>query len=343
MRVLLFPLLLSLLFLGCSPEPEPETYPQWYTNPPKSTPQTLYSIAIDANESAAHNSAELVLRSELLKKVKQGLQHPKHPVNRTITPTEFASMEKAFTYYASRIQFTDSNVEEVAKKPLDDSQTDEEAAKATTMVLISVNAEALFLEVQATLNDKIRNFKDALTESKQYSALHAYLVLTQFQEAKANLMFHAELLRVLDPNTPTEKYFKYLYEMNNIYKILQKEINVKIISDGTTIGLVKPISKALQEKGLQVSSMKLNAPRLFTLLLTSSTKQDVLYGFNVERLQITSQIKNKSKKLMAKNVITFEGKSRHDKKDAKRHAIEQYKTQLKQEGVFKMLGLSLKK
>lgn len=342
MHVFISLLFASLLFLGCN-QPEPEAYPEWYTKPPKSTPDVLYSIAIDANETAAQTAAELVLRSELLKQIKGGLKHPKHPVHHAVTPQEYANMDKWFTYYASRIQFEKSTIEEVATKPKDDEIEDETSQKATTMVLISVDAQALFAQVQATLNKKIRDYKDALVENKQISALHAYVVLNNIQKAKADIIFHAELLRILDASTPTKKYFKFLYEMTHIYKILQKEINIKIISDGTTIKLVKPISNALQNEGLQVSGMKLNAPRLYMLLLTSSTKNDKLYGFNVERLQIESTLKSKDKKVIAKNTTTFESESRHDKTEAKKQAVKQYEVNMKNEGIFKILGLTISK
>jgi len=344
MRTLLLSLLFIFIIIGCG-QPEPEAYPEWYTNPPKTTTSTLYSIAIDTNETTAKHSAELVLRSELLKGVQKDFTSKNHPINQLYTKKDLPELKKALKYHAARLRFEDTTIEEVALKPEDETgsntaNNDEDAPKITTMVLISVDSETLFKSTKKTLNAKITLFQQRLSISQQQSALHAYMVLKEIQNQKTSIVFHAELLRILDPSFSNKKYFKFLYEMDSLYEILKKEINLSIISDANAISFVKPIKKALKAQGLQVSSMKMNAPRSYKLLLTSAVKNDTLYGFKVQRIQITSRLQKKSKQEVAKNVTVFEGKSRYDAKDARKHALEQYKTQIKQQGIFTILGIS---
>lgn len=338
MRHYYFILIASFLIIGCG-QPEPETYPSWYIKPPQSTSERLYSIAIDANETAAKSSAELLLRSEILKQVKKDFETPEHPIKHSITPKEYQASKKLLGFYASRIIFTDSKIEEVAKKPLDDEEKKEEKRPATTMVLISVDAQALFQNTQSTLNTKINKLQKEFQTAKSISALHAFVVLEQIQKQKYDIAFQAELLHVIDNSFSNTKYFKFLYEMTNLDAILKKEINISIISDANAISFVKPIKKALQDTGLQVSGMKMNAPRTYTLLITSRVKKDSIYGFNVARIQVQTRIKTKSKKLVAENTITFEGKSRYDNKDARKLALGQYTVQMQKQGIFSMLGI----
>ena len=321
-------LLFIVIFAGCGggSAPKPQSYPQWYLNPPQSNGATLYGVGSGPDLPSAKNEALSAISANLSVTVQSQFKKSDHSIR--TNNSEQTLQDVLNTVQADTKALTFSNVNVEQNSVLNDK----------VLILVSVDRAQLFNDQKHRLDTKTSALKTELKNAEALSSIERFIIFKKVRAEHVGIASGAELLAAIKPGFDNSAYLDFTAANDSQFDSLKHGMKLHIKSDADTKLFVAPVIDALTEEGIKVEQSQ-SSGKSVVIELAASTQQDTLYGYKIEKLRLSATTKTASGKTVASKQHTFSGKSRYDYTQARHQSVAKFKKKIAQDGIFTVLGL----
>ncbi len=322
-------LILLLLLSGCSEKKRvvaaPKTLPQWYANPPASTPQTLYAIGegSERDEAVAHALSNMASTLS----VSVSSQYESVTTERQGTRNNY---DKSVT---SAVQ------SEVAKIRISNYEVlqSEEYGFREFLVLISASRSALFEGIKNDLDQQFAQFKLSEKNLKNANALKRLKFYLHVKEELSHLSDTLNVLKALRQSFDAASYLDEKARLDGARMALHKSVSFEVRAPKEDAGLATSLEAGISKASFQLS--RSGGSGHFVVEVSSSAERAEAQGFTLARTAIALQVRDANGVVVGSNKLSLIGQSTQGYAIAKQNVAYKLSVMIEKEGIEKVLGI----
>ncbi len=317
-----FLLALFLLALsGCS-TPRPAVA-LWYYAPPHNTPTTLYGVG----EGVDLASAKVMALSQIAHGISMTLQSRYDKRDQSIRfnaqEQTLQEIEHHITTQAQTLHFSEVHVDK------------EQWIAGRLYVLVRMDRATLYAQEQRRLQERLNTFRRRFDQMAVRSSLEQFVQLQQFHDAAESLRNRIALLHAIDATRDTSGYRHIIAQYEDRYAVQKNALHLKVVADAVSRGFERIVRQQLLKVGITVDNVGSDG----IIDLTSQSKKEQLAGYNIEQCHLHVKCRDGNAMTVASREYVFVGTSRIDFSQSHHDCVQQFASQVTQEGIFKSLGL----
>ncbi len=328
-----FIIALGILLGGCGSSaprvdiPE-KKLPSWYLNPPHATATYLYGTGEGRDTKDALYNALNDLIASL-------------GVSLSSTYSSDTTVHENGTYthkdavYQNKI---DAQVQKIRITNFEVMQSQKIGFKRYA-TLVRVDKKRFFATLKKELDDTFENFythQEAIQTHNALEQLFAYRAIVAQSESIQNKL---RVMEELDPSFDKTQYLKKIHTIQKEYKALEKKITFSIHATKDAQLLKDVVAKGLSDQHYRIVNK--DDRYHFTISVSMKIQYANSYGFTLARSAITLKTHHNRGAVVASNTVTITGQSAQGSAIAKQDVAKRFNQLVKQEGIEKVLGLSV--
>lgn len=331
-------LVCAVTFLaGCAgPEvkplaPEPNAYPDWYTQPQSSRSDQLVGAGEGLTRDEAIQSALVDLLSQLSIEVAASFD-----TRLTVHKQGFESVErvseKRIQASVSKTEIRNYQVKHIKRLAYD-----------KTVALVTVSRAQLFADIKAQFDEELALLKSQQQRQKTDQLLATYLFYGQSLEKVADLRQQLNVMKALNPQFEGLSESRYLQDFIKSAMQQKQQLVMDLQADESSQKLAALVENALSQAGLKVQ--KVTRPgQNPVIVLTANVATSTAYGFKIVRVTFHNRVMSGQQQLGGET-WTFKGQALEKEQKAfdlaMQRVAQKAKTQIEEQGLNHFLGVNL--
>ena len=318
-------LLLSLLFIGCggNSNPEPISYPSWYLTPPQNNGSFLYGTGEGSDINSAKASALSSVSASLSITVSSELKKSESSSALNGNENTYKSVVNSIKAEVKEMEFSDYKV------------IQNQVINSKFLVLIEVSRHRLFSDQKTKLDSYAKELKDEQKEIRKCVPIKQALLYSQSEQKTHKLKSLALLTKTVDSNFDTAPYLEEISKIKSLRQEALGKIRVSLKTSKEASVFLNVLKEGLNKAGITTVNRGSNTD----IKLENLFQTDEIYGYKIAKSNLTISTQSLGKTL-ATNTLVLSGKSRYDYKKAKLNAANLLRAKIKKDGIFSVLGIN---
>lgn len=331
MRLILSAFFMLLMFGGCVSQRSIvmplKDLPSWYTNPNRTTDQTLYAVGegVDKNDAIANALNTMVstlgvyISSELnTKSVARGGDIDSYD---STTTNEINS--KVLNIRISNYKIIHS---------LD-------YGFERYLVAIEADKAKLYYSLKKELEQKFKTVQNNEKISANYNAIGQLANHEENKTLTKNVRNILMVMHSLNPAFDDSLYMSKLHKIENDYEELLSKITFSLASNRDAKFLKPAILDGLNSRDYRVTTK--GGKNHFNIFIASKTSRGNPYGIKLVKSSILITVKDNAGDIVGSKSFEITGQSSQGYTAAKQNVVKKLNTMVKQEHISSIIGLDI--